>query len=76
MPAQTALAARAAETPAAAPTTETAAAARRPRRSIYAPKTSAPSGRIRKPTPKVVNDSIRDANSLLLGKNVRPMAAA
>jgi hypothetical protein len=36
----------------------------------------APSGRIRKPTPKVISDNINDANSLLLGKKALPMAEA
>ncbi len=31
---------------------------------------------MRKPAPKVASDSISDANSLFLGKKVRPMAAA
>ena len=37
---------------------------------------TSPSGRIRKPTPKVTNESISTANSLLWGKKVRPIAAA
>jgi hypothetical protein len=36
----------------------------------------APSGRIRKPAPNVINDNIREAYSLLLGKNVLAMAVA
>ena len=43
---------------------------------MYGPSVSAPSGRIRKPAPKVPSDNISDANSLLFGKNARPIAAA
>src|SRR2546421_13053869 len=32
--------------------------ARRPWRSVYAPRTMAPSGRIRKPAPNVISDNI------------------
>ena len=46
---------------------------RRPTRSMKAPRKIAPSGRIRKPTPNVASDSIRDAAGLLFGKNARPM---
>lgn len=43
---------------------------------MYAPSRSAPTGRIRKPAPNVMSDSISDANSLWLGKNVRAIADA
>jgi hypothetical protein len=43
---------------------------------MYAPKTIAPIGRIKKPAPKVMRDNINDANGLLPGKNVCPIAAA
>ena len=34
--------------------------ARRPFRSVYAPSTKAPNGRIKNPAPKVINDSIKE----------------
>ena len=49
---------------------------RRPTRSMYAPRTIAPSGRIRKPAPNVTNVSISEANSLDAGKNVFAMFVA
>jgi hypothetical protein len=45
-------------------------------RSIYAPSTSAPTGRIRKPAPKVISASISEANSFPVGKKVWPIALA
>ncbi len=42
--------------------------ARRPLRSVYAPRTKAPSGRIRNPAPKVINESISELNGFPLGK--------
>jgi hypothetical protein len=36
----------------------------------------APRGRIRNPAPNVASENINEANSLPLGKNVAPMAAA
>jgi hypothetical protein len=50
--------------------------ARRPWRSVYAPRTIAPRGRIRNPAPKVVSDNINEVKGFPLGKNALPMAAA
>ena len=49
---------------------------RRPSRSMYAPRTIAPSGRIRYPTPNVISDNMSEANSELTGKNVFAMYVA
>jgi len=50
--------------------------ARLPYRSIYAPSTTAPTGRIRNPAPKVANESISEAYGLCPGKKVRPIGPA
>ena len=43
---------------------------------MKSPRMMAPSGRIRKPAPKVISDNINDTNGFPLGKNALPMAAA
>ncbi len=48
-------------------------AALRPARSAYIPRTTAPTGRMKKPTPKVANVSSNAAYSLDAGKNRRAM---
>jgi len=49
---------------------------RRPTSSMYAPSTIAPSGRIKKPAPNTANVIIREANSLLAGKNTAAICVA
>ncbi|MNE17612.1 hypothetical protein D3C80_1105990 [compost metagenome] len=46
---------------------------RRPTLSMYAPRTIAPSGRIRKPEPNTAKVIINEANSLVAGKKVCEM---
>ncbi len=48
----------------------------RPARSAYRPMTSAPSGRVRKPAPKVASEASRLVPGVSDGKNVRPIGAA
>ena len=50
--------------------------ARLPRRSASAPISSAPSGRVTKPTPKVETDSSSDSSGSCAGKNARPIITA
>ena len=48
--------------------------ARRPCMSVYAPRTMAPSGRIRNPAPNVISDNISETNGLPFGKKAAPIA--
>jgi hypothetical protein len=43
---------------------------------MYAPKTKAPIGLIRKPAPNVISDSINEEKWSADGKNASPMAPA
>jgi hypothetical protein len=43
---------------------------------MYDPSTMAPIGRMRKPAPNVVSESMSEANSLPVGKNVAAIAVA
>jgi hypothetical protein len=63
-------------TPTPISTSDSSIAGLRPTRSPKRPITSAPSGRVRKPTPKVASEANRLAAAEVEGKNVRPIWTA
>jgi hypothetical protein len=63
-------------TPTPISTNDRSIAGLRPTRSPKRPITRAPSGRVKKPAPKVASDANRLVLGALEGKNARPICAA